>query len=247
MDRDPAHEIEAHVRRLWRHRGTSVPTPRRGPRPQLELDEILRVAVAIADAEGLSAVSTRAVAARLGRTAMALYPHVGPKESLLALMHDHASAMPSWDDPATGLADALEAWGLSLFEVYLTHPWLTRRPWSQATQGPNEQDWMERLLRILHRWAVPPTARSALVTMLYATVRATAETTAAYRRMDRSGIVAWRRQADATRRQIPDLRERYPLSTTLEPPTPDWPENPRAALVGAVHLLARGMSTAGPG
>jgi hypothetical protein len=37
-------------------------------------------------------------------------------------------------------------------EVYLCHPWLTERRWSKATQGPNEQDWLERLLQILHRW-----------------------------------------------------------------------------------------------
>src|ERR1700738_2617794 len=145
----PTQDVDAHVRRLWRHRGTTLPTPRRGPRQQLDLDEILQTGIAIADAEGLVAVSTRAIAAKLDKTAMALYPYVGTKENLLTLMQDHASAMPMWEDPATSLADALQAWARALFEVHLTHPWLTERPWSQATQGPNEQDWLERLLEIL--------------------------------------------------------------------------------------------------
>jgi AcrR family transcriptional regulator len=235
-------DVNSQVRRLWRHRGTTLPTPRRGPHQQLDLDEILRTGITIADAEGLAAVSTRAIAARLGRTAMALYPYVGSKENLLALMQDQASEMPVWTDPGTSLGDDLLAWARALYEVHLAHPWLAGRPWSQATQGPHEQDWLERLLRILHGWAVPPEARPPVVTMLYATVRATAETTAAYRRMDRDGAAAWREQAEATRRQIPDFGGRYPLSTTLEPLTPDWQENPHAALTAGVRLLAGALS-----
>ena len=234
-------DVDAHVRRLWRHRGTTLPSPRRGPRQQLDLDEILEAGIAVADAEGLAAVSTRAIAATFGKTAMALYPYVGTKDNLLALMQDHASAMPVWEDPATSLADALRAWAVALFEVYLAHPWLAERPWSQATQGPNEQDWLERLLRIFREWDVAPGARTPAITMLYATVRACAETTAAYRRMDQRGMAGWREHAEATGRQIPDLRRRYPLSTGLEPLTPHWQDNPRAALTGAVQLLATAL------
>lgn len=231
-------EVEAHVRRLWRHRGTTVPGPRRGPQRQLDLDEILRIGIEIADSEGLAAVSTRSVAAKVGKTAMALYPYVGTKENLLALMQDQASAMPAWQDPETGLADALRAWAEALFGVYVAHPWLTERPWSQASQGPNEQDWLERLLAILHRWQVRPQSQALAVTTLYATARATAETAAAYRRIGRDGVEDWNAQAEATRSLLPDFARRYPLSTTLEPVTLDWQESPRAALQGSVRLLA---------
>src|SRR6266487_1275574 len=178
------------------------------------------------------------VAAKFDKSSMVIYPYVGTKENLLALMQDHASAMPSWEDPVTSLADALQAWALALFEVYLSHPWLTERPWSKATQGPNEQDWLERLLQILHRWDILPSARPPAVTMLYATVRATAETIAAYRRMDQQGMIEWRGRAEATMKQIPDLCRRYPLSTGLEPLAPQWQDNPRAALTAPVLLLA---------
>jgi AcrR family transcriptional regulator len=231
-------DVNSHVRRLWRHRGTTLPVPRRGPRQQLDLDEIVRTGIAIADTDGLVAVSTRAVAARLGKSAMALYPYVGSKDDLLALMQDQASELPAWADPGTSLAEDLLAWAEALYQVHLAHPWLAERLWSQATQGPHEQDWLERLLRILDTWSVAAAARPPAITMLYATVRATAETTAAYRRMDRQGATDWLELAAATRQHIPDLGSRYPLSTTLEPLTPDWQENPHAALVGGVRLLA---------
>ena len=235
-----------HVRRLWRHRGTTPRTPRRGPRQQLDLDEILRTGIAIADAEGLAAVSTRSIAARLGCTAMALYPYVGGKEQLLALMQDQASVMPHWTDPPATLADALQAWAGHLFEVHLAHPWLTERPWSRASQGPHEQDWLERLLRILDAWAVPAELRAPVVTMLYATVRATAGTAAGYRRMGGAGAAEWLAVARETDRQIPDLRERYPLSATLQPHSPDWRDAPRAGLVNSVRLLASALPAAAP-
>ncbi|GGQ73334.1 TetR/AcrR family transcriptional regulator [Couchioplanes azureus] len=243
MTTTPNRDADAHVRRLWRHRGTTPPGPRRGPRQQLDLDDILEAAIALADAEGLSAVSTRAVAAAFGRTAMALYPYVGTKENLLALMQDQASAMPAWEDPPA-LAPALSAWAQALYEVYLAHPWLTERPWSEATQGPHEQDWLERLLRIFDGFQVAPRARPPAVTMLYATVRATAATDAAYRRMREHGAGEWLEVARATRRHVPDLADRYPLSTGLAPLTTHWQDAPRAALLSGVDLLARALADA---
>jgi AcrR family transcriptional regulator len=234
-----AHDaVEAHVRRLWRHRGTTVPTRRRGPRGELDLDEILTAAITLADASGLAAVSTRAVAARFGKTPMALYAYVGSKENLLALMQDHVSALPPWDDPGPGLADDLLAWATAFFDLHVAHPWLLSRGWAQSSQGPNEQDWLERLLAVLHKWSVPASTQTSAVTILYATVRATAETAAAYRRLTGPEAATWSAQAEATRRLIPDLADRYPRTTTLPPPTIDWRDGPRAGLTAAVALIA---------
>jgi hypothetical protein len=49
----------AHLRRLWRHRGTTLPTPRRGPQQQLDLDEILTAASPLAHPAAQPAVSTK--------------------------------------------------------------------------------------------------------------------------------------------------------------------------------------------
>ena len=84
---------------------------------------------------------------------------------------------------------------------------------------------------------MPPAVRPSAVTMLYAT----AETAAAYRRMDRRGLEEWREQADPAGTQIRDLCERYLLSTRLPPPSPDWRDNPRAGLISAVTILATAL------
>ncbi|MBM2623139.1 TetR/AcrR family transcriptional regulator C-terminal domain-containing protein [Actinoplanes sp. LDG1-06] len=223
--------MDPHLARLWRHRGLTLPTPRRGPRQQLDLDDILDTAIAIADTSGLDAVSTRAVAARFDKTAMALYPYVGDKENLLALMQDHAAPLPA---PAPG---DLRAWATALYEVYLAHPWLTERSWARSSQGPNEQDWMESLLGILDRLGVDPVMRAPAVTMLYATTRATAQTAAAYQHLTAADEEAWVARATA----IPDFAERYPLSTALPPVTADWREAPFAGLMAAVDVLAAGL------
>ena len=73
------------MRLLWRVAGRS----RRGPKPTLDLDTIISCAIALADENGLSAVSMRSIAERLGR-AMSLYTYLPGKAELLDLMHDHA-------------------------------------------------------------------------------------------------------------------------------------------------------------
>jgi AcrR family transcriptional regulator len=230
-------DVPAHVRRLWRHRGTTLPTPRRGPRQQLDLDEILAAAISLADADGLAAVSTRAVAARFGKSAMALYPYVGTKEQMVALMQDQACALPGWADPGSSLADDLSAWAAAFLDVHLTHPWLTSLSWAQASQGPNERDWLERLLGVLDRWQAPAARRTPAVTMLYATVRSCAETAAAYRRISPAEAEDWL----ATATLLPGLAARYPRSAALPPVADAGREAPRAGLMAAVGLLASGL------
>lgn len=100
-----------------------------GRRPlDLTAEEIVRAAIEIFETEGLSAVSMRTVAARLGVSPVPVYDRVGTKESLLAAMADHlladvvAPAKPDQDwrgyatDWATALRDRLggtrDAWQL---------------------------------------------------------------------------------------------------------------------------------------
>ena len=95
-------------------------------------------------------------------------------------------------------------------------------------------------------WGVAPGARPAVVTTLYAMARATAQTAAAYQRMDQRGVDEWLEQARATRDQVTDLARRYPLSTELVPHSPQWQESPRAALTSAVAQLARAVAADAP-
>ncbi|MFB6722152.1 GntR family transcriptional regulator [Kribbella sp. NPDC056345] len=56
----------------------------------LERGRVVRMGIEIADAEGLAAVSMRRIAAELGVSTMALYRHVGGKETLVLQMIDTA-------------------------------------------------------------------------------------------------------------------------------------------------------------
>lgn len=91
--------------------------------PRLEREKIARTAIALADDEGLEAVSLRRIAERLGVTPMALYRHLENKDDLLDEMADRLYAdleLPGeqghWWDGLAGLMRSARA-------VLLAHPW----------------------------------------------------------------------------------------------------------------------------
>jgi uncharacterized protein with von Willebrand factor type A (vWA) domain len=95
---------------------------------------------------------------------------------------------------------------------------------------------------MLDAWRVPGSARAPVVTALYATIRATAQTAAAYQRIDDQGIRAWRARATTTALLIPAFAERYPQTVQLQPSSDHrWQQEPRVALGEVVKILARGM------
>jgi AcrR family transcriptional regulator len=121
--------------------------PRRGPRPALRLDDLVGAAVALADAEGLGALSMARVAERLGFTTMSLYRHVASKDDLLLLMLNEALGPPPQAlraDPAAGWRAGLDAWTTRIYERMLAHPWMTRVEIGGAPNLPNQLAWMDR-------------------------------------------------------------------------------------------------------
>ncbi|KPC64699.1 TetR/AcrR family transcriptional regulator C-terminal domain-containing protein [Streptomyces chattanoogensis] len=103
------------------------PSPAPDPEQELSLDRIVRTAIEIADAEGLSALSMRGVAARLGVAAMSTYRYVPSKEDLVLHMADAAFGEESYP------ADAPENWrtrielgARTLWSLYRKHPWLAQ-------------------------------------------------------------------------------------------------------------------------
>jgi AcrR family transcriptional regulator len=108
-------------------------TTRRSGRATLTHPQIAEAAVALADAEGLEAVSMRKLAERLGVATMALYRYVDSKDELLELMIDAVA------EPETLTAD-LADWRAVFREVAarqrdhaLAHPWLV----AAQAQVPN--------------------------------------------------------------------------------------------------------------
>jgi AcrR family transcriptional regulator len=98
----------------------------------LTRDQVLDTALALAEDQGLDAVSMREVARRLGVTPMALYRHVGDKQALLdGVVERLLDELPA-PDPSLPPEERLRAFARALRETARRHPvafgMLLRRP-----------------------------------------------------------------------------------------------------------------------
>ncbi len=112
-------------------------TPR-GAQASLSRGQIVRAAIAIADADGFEAMTMRRVAAELGVGTMSLYWHVPNKDNLLELMRDELMGEVEMPDPPSG------DWRADLRLIaYQTRAFMKRHPWMLAifaslpSIGPN--------------------------------------------------------------------------------------------------------------
>ncbi len=131
---------------LWGRRAGGT----RGPKPGLSVDAIVNAAVAVADAEGLDAVSMARVANELGFTTMSLYRHVTSKDELLQLMWN-ASAQGAEELvlEGDGWRARLRNWALVQREMLERHPWITQMPMATPPMAPNSLTFVERGLEAL--------------------------------------------------------------------------------------------------
>lgn len=111
----------------------------------LSLQGIAASATALADAEGVDALSLGRIAERLGVTPNALYRYVDSREDLNAIIHDHALGSPSGIAVGADWSESAGAWCRGLRARYVRHPWLAdlrvRVPFA-----PNALAWLEALL-----------------------------------------------------------------------------------------------------
>lgn len=97
------------------------------PEPELNLDRIVRTAIGIADAEGLTALSMRGVAARLGVAPMSTYRYVPSKEELVLHMADAAFGEETYPaDAPGGWRARVELGARAMWRLYRKHPWLAQ-------------------------------------------------------------------------------------------------------------------------
>ncbi|HET6295044.1 MAG TPA: GntR family transcriptional regulator [Kribbella sp.] len=93
--------------------------------PTLSKEEVVRTAIAIADAEGLAALSMRRIASDLGVSTMALYRYVGGKEALVLQMVD--TCIGEFPLPAgrpAGWRESIETAARLQWSAYRRHLWL---------------------------------------------------------------------------------------------------------------------------
>lgn len=152
--------------------------PSRGPRPKLSQGRIVGTAVALADAEGIEAVSMQRVASELGYTKMSLYRYVSRRDELLALMTDSAHGpAPEVGGPELGWREGLRAWGMALWPVLREHPWLLRTAVGARVMGPNELAWTETALRALSGSGLGGAERLDAIVLVAGHVRGIAQQT----------------------------------------------------------------------
>jgi len=127
-----------------------APTParRRGPRPKLSVDDVVAAGTAVADADGVSAVTMQRVADELGAAKMALYRHVPGKTELIALMLDSALGEAPETDGANW-REHIGVWARTLHERMSRHPWTTELVVTRTVPGPHEMGWFESGLAAL--------------------------------------------------------------------------------------------------
>lgn len=93
------------------------------PRPALiSRERVLDETLSLADERGLSGVSMRAVAARLGVSAMSLYHHVRDKDDLLDGLVERLLAELSTPDPGLAGEERLRALANGMRQMAAQHP-----------------------------------------------------------------------------------------------------------------------------
>ncbi len=148
----------------------------RGPAPEHSRAEIARAAVTLADADGLAAVTMRAVAAAVGTAPASLYRYVVTRGELLELMADEVSSEfsfgPAGVEPPVAELLALAHQSLG---IYRRHPWLLSIPPGSGLPGPNALAYMEHVLAILAGTGMAGAAKLELIGLYGGSVRSFAQ------------------------------------------------------------------------
>lgn len=166
---------------LWR----AGPETGRGPRKGLTVDEVVAAAIALADAEGLEAVTMRRLAQSLGKAPMTLYTYVPGKTELVALMLDSlfqgmelaAVADRPWRERLTAVAH-------ENYALYRAHSWAAAASPSRPPLGPGQCAKYEHELRTLEGLGLSDVEMDDALAYLLAFVR-TAEQDAAQSEAER--------------------------------------------------------------
>lgn len=158
-------ELPEDLARLWRRPTGSG--SRLGRPAALDVERVVRTAVAMADEHGLAGVTLPKIGETLGVTGMSLYRYVGSKDELLILMGDSAFAVEYIDAGATGSwSEGLERWARGLWRAYQAHRWLADLPTSSPPRGPNAMAWMDAGLRAMRPLPLDRMTKVGILTLV---------------------------------------------------------------------------------
>jgi AcrR family transcriptional regulator len=135
--------------------------------PALSREAIVDAAIAIADDEGLAAVSIRRIATELRARPMSLYSHIERKDDLIDLMVDEVmagailvGAVPTdWHEALRQIADQSRT-------MVRDHPWMIGAAIHRPMLGPNALRHIDQSLEAVASLDLPPARkRAALLTV----------------------------------------------------------------------------------
>lgn len=200
---------------LWGQRAT----PTRGPKRSLTLQQIAEAAVAVADAEGIGAVSMQRVAESLDLTKMSLYRYVAGKSDLVALMIEHAvGEPPDLSRTRGGWRPRIERWARMLSVSWTEHAWLPGVTVGSRVMGPRETGWVESGVAALSDTALTSAERMDVVVVISGHLRNTQSS-------DVGGTQPWRDAAHTG--LVSDHADRFPALAALVRPRAHTPRQTR--------------------
>ena len=123
-------------------------TVRSTTREPLSRERILAAAVALADREGVDALSMRRVAQELGVVPMALYKHLENKEELLGGMLDVVVGEIDAPRTDTDWKTAVRERILSARAALLRHPWASRVMETRTEPTPTVMGYMDSMIEM---------------------------------------------------------------------------------------------------
>jgi AcrR family transcriptional regulator len=143
----------------------------RGPRRGLTLERIVDAGIAVAQNEGVGALSMARIAKELGVGTMSLYRYVASKDELLTTMVDTGLGAPP--PPAAGedWRAGLMRWAVGVRTAYQTNPWALRVPISGPPLGPNNVAWLDNALTALADTALTEQEKLSCVLLVSGFVR----------------------------------------------------------------------------
>jgi DNA-binding transcriptional regulator YhcF (GntR family) len=178
-------------------------------------ERIVRTAIAIADTEGLDALSMRRLASELGVGPMSLYRHVAGKDDLIALMTDQVFGERELPDPGPdGWRAKLELIARTHWKLCRRHLWLPRViSFTRPMLVPNALAHTEWTLRALDGLGLSTTITMREAITLPALVMTTGQSLAAEVEAGHDSGVTFDRWWAARQAQTTELLHsgRFPL------------------------------------
>lgn len=169
-----AAEVSPDLARLWRLPAES----RLGRHAKLDVEQVVRAAVGLADLDGLAGVTLPNIAKSLGVTPMSLYRYVGSKDELFVLIGDFAIGPPiEISTTAEEWRAGLRQYALAQAERTRLHPWLAHLPIAGPPRGPNGIGWLDAGLRVLRDTGLDWAAKVGIVAVVGGYVRSTLQLT----------------------------------------------------------------------